>query len=104
MVTDDGLHPSEGEVVTADVVTYPTDAQPKVMVGIAKEVIGDKDQPGIDILSVVYAHNIPHEFPKDVIEQADKIEESISEDEKKKVVSISLISHWSRLIALNLRT
>lgn len=89
MVTDAGLHPSEGEIVTADVVTYPTDAQPKTMSGVAKEVIGDKDQPGIDILSVVYAHNIPHEFPQDVIEQAEKIEESISDDEKKDRIDIT---------------
>lgn len=89
LVTGNGIHPTDGEVVTADVTAYPTDAQPKTMVGVAKESIGNKDEPGVDILSVVYAHNLPHEFPADVLEQADQIEESISDDEKQDRVDVT---------------
>ncbi|KRM13572.1 ribonuclease R [Paucilactobacillus suebicus] len=88
-VTDQGIHPTDGEVVTADVTRYPTNEEPKTMVGVAKETIGNKDEPGVDILSIVYAHELPHEFPEDVVEQADHIEEEISEDEKKDRVDIT---------------
>lgn len=89
MVTDKGIHPTDGEVVTADVTRYPTDDEPKTMVGIAKESIGNKDDPGVDILSVVYAHDLPHEFPEDVVEQANNVEESITEEEKEGRIDIT---------------
>lgn len=82
-ITDAGIHPSEGEIVTADVTQYPTDEHPKAMIGIAKEVIGDKNEPGVDILSVVYAHDIPHEFPEEVVQEAAAVEETVHDDEKK---------------------
>lgn len=82
MVTDKGLVPTDGEIVTADVTEYPTNEAPKTMIGVAKQVIGAKDEPGIDILASVYAHDLPHEFPEDVIEQANAISETVLEEEK----------------------
>ena len=82
-VTDQGLKPMDGQVVTATVATYPDDDSPKVMTGAVTEVIGDKDEPGIDIMSVIYAHDVPHEFPKEALEQADKIPLHVLPEEKK---------------------
>lgn len=82
LVKDSGLHPQDGEVVTADVVTYPTDEAPKTMVGVVTEVIGFKDEPGIDILQIVYNHDVPHEFPADVLEQASKIPDDVQDAER----------------------
>ena len=82
-VTDQGLKPMDGQVVTATVATYPDDDSPKVMTGAVTEVIGDKDEPGIDIMSVIYAHDVPHEFPKEALEQADKIPMHVLPEEKK---------------------
>lgn len=82
-VTDKGLKPMDGQVVTATVETYPDDESPKVLTGAVTEVIGDKDEPGIDIMSVIYAHDVPHEFPKDALEQADKIPLHVLPEEKK---------------------
>lgn len=43
------------------------------------EVLGSKDDPGIDILSIVKAADIPTEFPERVLNQADRISSSIQE-------------------------
>lgn len=82
-VTDKGLKPLDGQVVTATIETYPSDDSPKVMTGAVTEVIGDKDEPGIDIMAVIYAHDVPHEFPKEALEQADKIPLHVLPEEKK---------------------
>lgn len=82
-VTADGLKPLDGQVVTATIATYPSEDSPKIMTGAVNEVIGDKDEPGIDIMSVIYAHKVPHQFPKEAMEQADKIPLHILPEEKK---------------------
>ena len=82
-VTGKGLKPLDGEVVTATVESYPSDDSPEAMTGAVTEVIGNKDEPGIDILSVIYAHDVPHEFPKEVMDQANKIPLHVLPEEKK---------------------
>lgn len=81
-ITGVGLHPTEGEVITAEITEYPNSDHPDYLVGIAKEVIGSVDDPGIDILQIVYSHDIPAQFPEDVLQEADAIPEEISEEEK----------------------
>lgn len=82
-VTNQGLHPQDNEVVTATISTYPSDDAPEVMTGAVTEVIGDKDEPGIDIMAVVYAHDVPHEFPQEAADQANKIPLKVLPEEKK---------------------
>ena len=50
--------------------------------GIIIKSIGHKDDPGVDILSVIYKHNIPNEFPQEVIEQTEKISDEIKLEDK----------------------
>lgn len=80
-VVDTGLKPTPGEVVTAEITEYPNAEHPLAMVGIAKQVIGSVDDPGIDILQIVYAHDIPSEFPEDVLQEADAIPDHVTEAE-----------------------
>lgn len=82
-VTKDGIHPQDNEVVTASIATYPSADAPAIMTGPALEVIGDKDEPGVDILSAVYAHDVPHEFPQEVIDQANQIPLTVQPEEKR---------------------
>lgn len=82
-VTNQGLHPQDNEVVTATISTYPSDDAPEVMTGAVTEVIGDKDEPGIDIMAVVYAHDVPHDFPQEAVDQANKIPLKVLPEEKK---------------------
>lgn len=81
-INDVGLKPTPSEVVTAQIVEYPNAEHPDYMVGIADEVIGSVDDPGIDILQIVYAHNIPAEFPEDVLQAADAIPDHVTDAEK----------------------
>ena len=43
------------------------------------EILGRKDKPGIDILSIIKKHNLPESFQYEVIQQAEKIPETIRE-------------------------
>ena len=43
------------------------------------KIIGHINDPGVDILSVVYAHDLPLEFPERVLNQAERMNVPVSE-------------------------
>ncbi|SFI62238.1 ribonuclease R [Thermoflavimicrobium dichotomicum] len=45
------------------------------------EILGNKDDPGVDIVSIIRKHGLPEEFPEDVLREAEAIPETISEEE-----------------------
>ena len=47
--------------------------------GRVKEIIGHVNDPGTDILSVVYEYELPHEFPEKVMNQAARTPDEVSE-------------------------
>ena len=49
--------------------------------GIIIKTLGHKDDPGMDILSVIYKHGVPNEFPKEVEEQTKVISDEITMDD-----------------------
>lgn len=82
LVEDTGLHPVAGEIVLADITTYPSPELPGIIKGIATKVIGNVNDPGIDILQIVYQHDIPHQFPEDVMQQVAKIPDHVTPEQK----------------------
>lgn len=82
LVEDTGLHPVAGEIVLADITTYPSSELPGIIKGIATKVIGNVNDPGIDILQIVYQHDIPHQFPEDVMQQVAKIPDHVTPEQK----------------------
>lgn len=61
--------------VVAEITKYPTknkNAEGKII-----EILGFQDEVGVDMLSLVKEHNLPYEFPKPVLEDANKIKEEI---------------------------
>ncbi|MEY8661811.1 ribonuclease R [Ligilactobacillus faecis] len=82
LVEDKGLHPVAGEIVLADITAYPSVTLPGLIKGVATKVIGNVNDPGVDILQIVYQHDIPHEFPEDVMEQVAKIPDHVTPAEK----------------------
>lgn len=46
------------------------------------KVLGHKNDPGVDILSIVYKHNINDSFPEEVIEELKSIPDSVKEEDK----------------------
>ncbi|KRO26378.1 ribonuclease R [Lactiplantibacillus fabifermentans] len=89
LVTDQGLHPTEGEVIIAEVAAYPDAKNPTRIVGIAKQVIGSVDDPGMDVLQVVYQHDVPSVFPEEVTEEANRIPDYVTDEDKAGRVDIT---------------
>ncbi|MCH1625750.1 ribonuclease R [Fredinandcohnia quinoae] len=65
----------EGHKVVVKLVTYPEGRMSAE--GEVVEILGHKNDPGIDILSVIHKHSLPQEFPKEVLDQANSTPETI---------------------------
>ena len=65
-----------GQKVIAEIVKWPE--KRRNAEGRIVEVLGDKDKPGTDILSIIRSYDLNEEFPDEVIMQAEKIPEEIS--------------------------
>ena len=46
------------------------------------EIIGHIYDPGVDILSVIKAYGLPEEYPDEVMDQVEKVEDEVKEEEK----------------------
>ncbi|MFU1795283.1 ribonuclease R [Paenibacillus azoreducens] len=69
----------DGDKVVVDIVSYPEGraaAEGKVI-----EVLGHKDDPGVDILSIIRKHQLPEGFPDEVMAEAEQAPDSITEEE-----------------------
>ncbi|MEJ7541805.1 ribonuclease R [Staphylococcus intermedius] len=51
--------------------------------GQVSAILGHKNDPGVDILSIIYQHGIEIEFPDDVLKEAEDVPETIQPDELK---------------------
>lgn len=89
LVEDRGIHPVPGQVVLADITAYPSASLPGILKVIPIKVIGNVNDPGVDILQVVYKHDIPTEFPDDVLEEISHIPDYVTEEEKKGRVDLT---------------
>lgn len=69
----------EGHKVVVQLVTYPEGRMSAE--GEVIQILGHKNDPGIDILSVIHKHGLPQEFPGDVLAQANNTPDSIDPSE-----------------------
>jgi ribonuclease R len=69
----------DGMVVDAEILEYPSRDQDAV--GRVIEILGDPDDFGVDVEIVIRKHHIPNRFPPDVLEQAQRIGNTISHQE-----------------------
>lgn len=68
-----------GQKVVVRIVTYPegrSAAQGEII-----EILGHKDDPGIDIMSIIRKHQLPEGFPEEVDAEAEAAPNSITEEE-----------------------
>ncbi|EFM09543.1 ribonuclease R [Paenibacillus curdlanolyticus YK9] len=68
-----------GQKVVVRITAYPEGraaAQGEVI-----EILGHKDDPGVDILSIIRKHQLPESFPVDVLAEAEAAPDSITEEE-----------------------
>lgn len=71
----------EGHKVVVNLTTYPEGR--KSAEGEVIEILGHKNDPGVDILSIIHKHGLPGPFPENVLEHANSIPDSIDESELK---------------------
>jgi ribonuclease R len=68
-----------GQKVVANIVTYPEGRS--AATGEIIEILGHKDDPGVDILSIIRKHQLPESFPDEVMAEAEAAPDAITEEE-----------------------
>ncbi len=68
-----------GDKVIVTLTFYGNEKERRKPEGKIKEVIGNINDPGVDIMSIVKGYDIPCEFPEKVINQANRCPDVISE-------------------------
>lgn len=76
--TPEGFSAVEGLKLQCDITGYGK----KTLDLTLDRVVGHKDDPGVDILSVLLEHDIQPEFPDEVMEETSAIAQEVSEEEK----------------------
>lgn len=69
-----------GQIVTAEITDYPT--RNLGAKGNIVEVLGDHLDPGLEIDVAIRSHNIPHEWPEEVLREAGSLEAEPREEDK----------------------
>lgn len=69
----------DGEKVVVRIVNYPEGRA--AAEGEIIEILGHKDDPGVDILSVIRKHQLPEAFPAEVMTEAEQAPDSITDEE-----------------------
>ncbi|MGG0774582.1 ribonuclease R [Bacillus rugosus] len=72
---------AEGHKVVVKLTSYPEGRMNAE--GEIETILGHKNDPGIDILSVIHKHGLPGEFPADAMEQATSTPDTIDEKDLK---------------------
>src|SRR5699024_6488910 len=68
-----------GHKVIVDISNYPEGR--KSAEGEVVQILGHKNDPGVDILSIIYKHGIKMDFSDDVLDQAERTPDAISEED-----------------------
>ncbi|WP_117168916.1 ribonuclease R [Paraliobacillus sediminis] len=68
-----------GHKVIVNITKFPEDRMSAE--GEVIEILGHKNDPGMDIISIIYKHGITVDFPDEVLEHASQIPEEIDESE-----------------------
>ena len=66
-----------GHKVIVDLTKFPDGR--KNAEGIIVKILGHKNDPGIDILSIIYKHGIKIDFPEEVLEAASSVSDEVTE-------------------------
>jgi len=72
-----------GDQVVVEIVRYPQDGKPAQ--GVIVERLGQRGDRGVDLLSIVYQHNLPSEFPPEAMADARSAIEQFDPDAEAKV-------------------
>jgi ribonuclease R len=68
----------DGQVVVAEITEYPSAT--RTMAGRVTEVLGDVNDPEVEVLSVIKKFELPHVFEKDVLAEANRQPQQVEEE------------------------
>ncbi|HEU5140936.1 MAG TPA: ribonuclease R, partial [Bacillales bacterium] len=69
----------EGHKVVVRIIKYPEGKMSAE--GEVTQILGHKNDPGVDILSIIHKHGLPQEFPDEVMEEANSVPDEIDPGE-----------------------
>ncbi|KRM72382.1 ribonuclease R [Lacticaseibacillus brantae] len=81
-VKDTGTIPELGDMLLVNITSYPDADHPDRMEGIIVQSLGNKNAPGVDVLSLVYANKIRTEFPDEVMAQTNEIPDHVTDADR----------------------
>lgn len=80
LVKAGALMPSQGQYVLLEILEQPGKrTQP---VGLIKQILGDRQDAGMEVDVAVHTHDIPREWPAEVEEQCSKFKSEVAEKDK----------------------
>ncbi len=72
---------STGDKVVVEITTWPE--RRRNPEGKVVNIIGNKNDPGTDIMSIMWKYGLPQEFPKNVLKEVNKISKEVTEEQIK---------------------
>ncbi|GEN82805.1 ribonuclease R [Sporosarcina luteola] len=69
----------DGHKVVVEITEWPSDL--KSATGMVVQILGHKNDPGVDILSIIHKHGIEVEFPQAVLDEANKTPDEVQEQD-----------------------
>ena len=77
----DSLDAVDGHKVVVEITNWPGegDTNTRSATGMVTQILGHRNDPGVDILSIIYKHGIGIEFPEEVLNQANDISDVVEE-------------------------
>ena len=80
-IAAEGIQPVDGSIVIVEITNYPEKGYATSLEGLITKVIGHKNDPGMDILSIVIAQGIPTQFPEEVQTASEQIPDKIMDSD-----------------------
>ncbi|MGX9135794.1 ribonuclease R [Rummeliibacillus sp. JY-2-4R] len=77
---DNTLGAMDGHKVVAEILEWP--GVHRSATGIVTKILGHKNDPGVDILSIIHKHDITVDFPQEVIDAARAVPDEISDKDR----------------------
>ena len=80
-IAAEGIQPVDGSIVIVEITHYPEKGYATSLEGLITKVIGHKNDPGMDILSIVIAQGIPTQFPEEVQTASEQVPDKIMDSD-----------------------
>ena len=80
-IAAEGIQPVDGSIVIVEITHYPEKGYATSLEGLITKVVGHKNDPGMDILTIVIAQGIPTQFPEEVQTASEQIPDKIMDSD-----------------------